>query len=298
MKKNLFSRLTKPRLAQRIGNKIRSLFFSEQWTILLARDMDYQSLDWAKFKKLAPPRDHFWADPFVWKHENKFYLFIEDLPYATGRGYIACLTLDENLDVVSQQVVLDKPFHLSYPFLFEYGGQLYMLPEMKHNNRMELYRCERFPDQWTLEKVLLDNARALDGTLLEENGKWWLFVTLHQEGGSSWDNLHLYYADSPLSDEWTPHPCNPIVQDLRSARPAGRIFRRENSLIRPSQDCSVDYGHAMRFNRIVTLNETNYAETCESVFEPPPDGKFLATHTFNSMEGLTAIDAIQLRFRF
>jgi hypothetical protein len=288
----------KPHLLSRIWNKIRSLFFVDQWIVLIAPGIDYKSLSWSGFKKLTPPLDRFWADPFIWLHENQYHVFIEELPYSTNRGYIICLTLDEDLNIVTNQVVLEKPYHLSYPFLFEHEGQLYMLPETKQNNRIELYRCVRFPDQWEFEKALIDNIRALDSTLLEANGKWWLFANIHEEGGSAWDTLHLYYSDSPLSVQWTPHPLNPIVKDIYSARPAGRIFLHEGKLIRPSQDCSVDYGYAINFNRIVTLTETDYAETHELTFKPPSKGKILTTHTFNSMAGLTAIDAIQRRRKF
>ena len=298
MKKNLISRLLKPRLLSRIKNKIRSFFFLDQWTVLLGRDMDHKALAWSDLRTFAPPLDRFWADPFVWLHENQYYVFIEELLYSTNRGYIICLTLDKDLNVVSNQVVLEKPYHLSYPFLFEHEGQLYMLPETKQNNRVELYRCVKFPDQWEFEKALIDNIRALDSTLLEANGKWWLFANIQEEGGSGWDTLNLYYADSPLSDQWTPHPLNPIVKDVYSARPAGQIFIHDGRLIRPSQDCSVDYGYALNFNQIVTLTETDYAETHEHVFKPPLKGGILATHTFNSIDGLTAIDAIQLRWKF
>jgi hypothetical protein len=298
MKKNLISRLMKPRLLSRIRNKIRSFFFLDQWMLLVAKNIDHQNLSWQGFTSLVPPQDRFWADPFVWLQDGEFYLFIEELFYSTGRGTINCLTLNEDLEVIANQVVLEKPYHLSYPFIFRHNGQIYMLPETKHNNQVELYRCGHFPNQWVFEKALLKNIRALDSTLLQFNGKWWLFTNVQEEGGSGWDTLYLYYSDSPLSDHWTSHPCNPIVKDIYSARPAGRIFRHNGELIRPSQDCSVDYGYAMNFNRITTLTETSYAETREFAFKPPDKGKILATHTFNSMDGLTAIDAIQLRRRF
>ena len=110
-------------------------------------------------------------------------------------------------------------------------------------------------------------------------------------GGSSLDALHLFYADSLFADEWTPHRSNPVVKDIRSARPAGRIFMQDGRLIRPSQDSSRRYGYALRFNRITTLDENDYAETAVSTFRPP-GGKMLATHTFNQAGELTVIDAI------
>ena len=297
MNSKFISYLTKPHLLSRIRNKIRSWFFLDQWIVLLAPSIGYKSLSWKDFKPLLPPLDRFWADPFIWVHENIYYVFIEELLYSTNRGRIVCLTLDKEMNILSNQVVLERPYHLSYPFLFEHEGQLYMIPETGENNAIELYHCVHFPDQWEFEKTLINNICAFDATLLEAHGKWWLFTNIREEGGSSWDTLHLYYSDHPLSDQWEPHPLNPIVKDIHSARPAGRIFTHNGKLIRPSQDCSVRYGYATNFNCIVTLTETDYADTCEYVFKPPEKGSILATHTFNQVSGLMAIDAIQRRRR-
>jgi hypothetical protein len=298
MIRKLISWLRKPRLLDRIRNKILLPFFLDQWIVYIAPELDYKSLSWSGFKEFVPPRDRFWADPFIWSHENRHHIFIEELPYSTMRGYIICLTLDEEMKIISNQVVLERPYHLSYPFLFEHNNQLYMLPETRENNRIELYRCIHFPDQWELEKTLIDNIGALDSTLLEFNGKWWMFATVPGAGNSAWDSVNLYYSDSPLSDRWTPHPLNPVVKDINSARPAGRIFSHNGNLIRPSQNCSVDYGYAVNFNRIVNLTETEYSENLEHTFEPPMNSKIIATHTFNSMGGLTTIDAIKFRRKF
>ena len=172
-----------------------------------------------------------------------------------------------------------------------------MIPETGENNAVELYHCTHFPHQWRFEKTLISNAHAVDATLVKAQDKWWLFANFIEKG-STWDTLNLYYADHPLSDQWTPHPLNPIVKDIHSARPAGRIFLHNDGLIRPSQDCSIRYGYAINFNRIITLTKTDYAETCEQIFKPPLEGPILATHTFNSMAGLTVIDAKRCRRKF
>jgi len=298
MNSSFISKFTKPHLWFRIWKKIRSYFFLDQWIVLIAPSTGYKSLTWTGFKPLLPSLDRFWADPFVWIYENKYYLFIEELLYSTHRGRIVCLTLDKEMNILSNRVVLERPYHLSYPFIFEYEGQLYMIPETGENNGIELYRCTHFPDQWVFEKTLINHIYAVDATLLKTEDKWWLFANIKEEGGSTWDTLHLYYADHPFSDQWTHHPLNPIVRDIHSARPAGRIFSHNGNLIRPSQDCSVRYGYAINFNRIVKLSETDYAETCEQSFKPPRKGAIHAAHTFSDVAGLTAIDAIVSRRKF
>ena len=133
---------------------------------------------------------------------------------------------------------------------------------------------------------------AVDATLLQYENKVWLFANVKEQGGSSLDALHLFYAPQGLiTDEWTPHSRNPVVKDIHSARPAGRIFMQDGKLIRPSQDSSRRYGYALRFNCITKLDENEYAEETESTFKPA-GGRILATHTFNQAGGLTVIDAI------
>ena len=137
----------------------------------------------------------------------------------------------------------------------------------------------------------------MDSTLLEANGKWWLFTNIAMNGGATWDTLHLFYADHPLSEHWTPHPCNPIVKDIHSARPAGKIYFDGKSFIRPSQDSFVRYGYAINFNRITQLSETEYAETREWTLLPVPND-ILAVHTWNKSGNLLAIDAILQKRKF
>src|SRR6266508_2078359 len=254
MKKNFISSLRKPNLLQRIWERVLSYFFIKQWVLLIAKGVKNESPSWKNFTPLIPPSDRLWADPFVWVYEGNYFIFYEELFYSSNRGHIACLTLDSQLNYIDNCIVLERPYHLSYPFLFEYQGQLYMIPETEGNQTVELYCCTCFPSDWVFVKTLLADIKAVDATLLEAYGKWWLFANI-REGKSSWDTLHLFYTDDLLSDQWTPHPGNPIVKDIRSARPAGRIFLRNGDFIRPSQDCSVRYGYPIYFNSISVLSD-------------------------------------------
>ena len=244
------------------------------------------------FHPLIPDKDRYWGDPFVVAKDDRFYVFIEEKIYAAGLGRIACLTLNREGRLLSNQVVLERPYHLSYPFIFEQDGETFMVPETAGHRSIELYRCVQFPGRWEFVKTLMTDIYAVDATLFYYGNKVWLFANVKEQGGSSLDALHLYFApQGPLTDQWTPHPCNPIVKDIRSARPAGRIFMQEGKLIRPSQDSSRRYGYALRFNHIIKLDEKEYAEKAESTFKPA-GGRMLATHTFNQAGGLTVVDAI------
>jgi hypothetical protein len=278
--------------------KIRKKIYLDKWILMLAKSTDEIENNWDAFRPLYPPSDRFWADPFILKQGNRYYVFIEELPYKTNRGHIACMILDEDGNILENRPILEKPYHLSYPFIFEYEGTFYMVPETGENRTIDTYRCISFPFEWEYHKTLMSNVEAKDATLMHYRGKWWLFVTVREhKQGSTWDQLSIFWADTPLSDKWTPHPLNPVVNDVRTARPAGHIFFQNGDLIRPSQDCSVRYGYALNFNRITKLSETEYEEVPEGRLEPPGGTNILATHTFNKVGEMTIIDAVIRRRR-
>jgi hypothetical protein len=273
-----------------VARRVEKYFFLDQWIILAGKSLSHDLLNWSALRPIVPDMKRYWADPFIIQKENRYYVFIEEKILSTNRGRIVCLTLDETGSLLSEQIVLERPYHLSYPFIFEHRGEMYMMPESAENRTVEIYRCVKFPDQWQYVKNLMTDIYAVDATLLEHENKWWLFANVKEENGSSLDSLHLFFADDPLADRWMPHPKNPIVRGIDSARPAGRIFFRDGKLIRPSQDSSRRYGFALKFNSIETLNETDYAEKNVSAFFPKDN--FLATHTFNQAGDLTVVDAV------
>jgi hypothetical protein len=280
---------------RRLNKTVNSFFFLDQWVILTGRNVDFQSASWEDFHPLIPSPDRYWADPFIVARDEKYYVFIEEKIYQTGLGKIACLTLDQQGNLISNQSVLERPYHLSYPFIFEYNNELYMLPETAQNRTLELYRCAHFPDRWEFVKNLMTDMYVVDASLLEHGGKWWLFANMKTKGGSSLDKLYLFSAIHPLAEVWDPHPRNPIIADIHSARPAGRIFERDGELIRPSQDSSRRYGYALNFNRITMLDQMNYEETRLHTFQPPRQKGVLAIHTWNTDREMTVSDAVVRR---
>ncbi len=174
--------------------------------------------------------------------------------------------------------VLEQNHHLSYPFVFEWDGEVFMIPETCGNRTVEAYRAVQFPHQWEKHKVLLSNVAAVDPTLLQHAGKFWLFVNMAATPGAPInDELFAFYSDSPFGP-WQPHRQNPIVSDVCRARPAGRIFEQDGQLIRPSQDCSLRYGHKIKLNRIDVLTETQYKESEIGEIDPTWIHGNLATH--------------------
>lgn len=284
------------KLLQKVRRKWDDILYLDQWILLYDIREGLSTSLW-RFKQMTPPKDRFWADPFIVARNNRYYIFIEEFPYATQKGHISVIVMDKNGSFEPPVCVLETPYHLSYPFVFEFEKNTYMIPESMANHTIELYKCTAFPHKWEFQKNLMENCEAVDSTLFEWQGKWWLFANqIETDGASTWDELFLYYSDSPLSDEWNPHPENPIVSDVKSARPAGRLFVRNERLYRPSQNCAGRYGYGFNICEITKLTATEYEERIVSTVEPKWDKNVVSAHTVNYENGLTIIDG-QLRRR-
>lgn len=276
-----------------IIKKINRVFFFEQWILLFYFEKEQGiSESFERFVRIFPPKDRDWADPFVIYKNNKYYIFIEELIYTENKGKISVFEMDKNGNYTKPVVVLEKDYHLSYPFIFEECGEIYMIPETSHNNSIDLYKCVKFPTKWKLIKVLNDNILASDSTLLKYNEKYWLFTNYReQKGVSNNDELFLFYSDNLLEGEWNSHPQNPIVSDVKCARPAGKIFVFKDKFYRPGQNCSNHYGYGMQISEIVVLNEHVYEENHVQSINPNWNKDIKSTHTLNFSGGLTIIDA-------
>ncbi len=238
---------------------------------------------------LLPPADRFYADPFPLEHDGRRLLYFEDSRHRPVKGVISYVELDASGRPSEPRTALETDCHLSYPFMFVWEGRPYMIPETFQHKRIELYRAEDFPGRWVLDRVLLDGVTGVDATLVEHEGRWWLFVSQGAPSGAFGPEVSLYYAQTPLGP-WTPHPGNPVVTEVRQARPAGRPFLVGGRLIRPGQDCSVRWGYGISFNRVEILSPTDYRERAVARLGPDWFPGAAATHTYNRSPTVEVLD--------
>lgn len=244
--------------------------------------------DCSGFRWIEPPRGHAWADPFLFEQEGRVWAFFEDYDYSTKRGSIACAEISGEGDWSSPMLCLDNPrSHYSYPHIFRDGSEIFMIPESYDSNSVDLYRCKVFPTDWVHETVLLQ-GRFVDTTVWQHDGLWWLATTSADPipGASA---LWLYYSHS-LTGEWTFHPSNPISRDIRNNRGAGRVFRHQNGLIRPSQSGTPTYGYSITFHEITQLSVLGYAERPVKTITPEYWNEMAGVHTYNRLGDLEVID--------
>ncbi len=282
-------------LARRIRATWQATNGREQWRLLVhldtASQSDVPNATPFRFRHLVPPPDRYWADPCPVWHDGRHWVFFEEHPFASPNAHISVVEVDaKGAPAGAASVALRRNYHLSYPFVFNWNGTLYMTPESYTRGAVELFRCVRFPDGWEFAGNLLEGVAAVDPTIARVGDRWWLFVATLSGSGAAADTLRLYFADTPLGS-WTAHALNPVKVDLRSARPAGRLFEVDGVWYRPAQDGAPSYGSRIVVNRIEELSPTTYRETVVDRLTPSWDSHVAGVHTINCARGLTAIDA-------
>jgi len=238
---------------------------------------------------LKPPKNDYFADPFVITTKDDTYLFFEWFSNKNGKADLAVAKKSEGFEVYHK--ITDFSEHRSYPFVFEYQGVVYCIPEANRTNKISLYKFEN--DKMIFDSDIVD-GRFVDTTLYHHSdGKWYMFTTPQKQAHT---HLLIFVADD-LRGPYRPHFNNPVKVDCGNSRPAGKIQNIDGELVRPAQNSTRHYGESITLNKIVQLNEYKYIE--EAIKEIKPDKKWKynkGIHTINSDGDITVFDAKRFTF--
>lgn len=205
------------------------------------------------WKDVSDVKAGFLADPFMLHDKGRWFMFFEVLNMETDQGDIGFAESSEGVHWKYQQIVLDEPFHLSYPFVFKWKEDCYMIPETVAVKEIRLYRAVELPLKWSLVKTLIQGNYS-DSSIVRYNNIWWIFTS---DGNAV---LRLFFAEDLLGD-WKEHPKSPLVLgNARIARPAGRPLVIGDRVYRFAQECDKLYGYQVRAFEIEKMTTTEYKE--------------------------------------
>jgi hypothetical protein len=229
----------------------------------------------------------FVADPFLLWTSPVWHMFFEVLNWRSDKGEIGLASSTDGYNWSYRQIVLAEPFHLSYPYVFEWNSEYYLIPECGTTGSVRLYRATQFPAKWALAQILLTGQAFWDPSIFRFQDRWWLFAETSPE--SKHNQLRLFFSES-LMGPWNEHPRSPLIEgNARAARPAGRVIILGGKLLRLAQDCHVAYGTCVRAMEITDLTPDSYAE--KELIESPILGP--GTERWNS-GGMHHMDAYLL----
>jgi hypothetical protein len=245
---------------------------------------------------LQDPGHRFYADPFPIRWQGRTFVFFEDLDHRVGKGTISAVEFSCDGPVAEVVPVLEEPWHLSYPFLIEDGGELWMIPESSEHRDVPIYKCIRFPDKWERHCTLLSGLELSDVTITRHNGLYYLFGAWRDGAGGYSDTLAIYHAER-LFGPWSPHASNPVLMDRASVRPAGNFVNIQGRMWRPVQDCTNGYGGALGLAEILELSPTKFRQAVRHTLAPGPAWTGRKLHTLNRYGQLEVIDGSRVQPR-
>jgi len=208
---------------------------------------------------IVPEEIDYIADPFFIKEKDTIYLFVE--LKGQGNANIALLTSIDGNKYKYDAVILDEPFHLSYPQVFKHQGRFYMLPETKGSNHLLLYEANNFPYNWAVVDTLLKNIGIKDPSLLlsedlnlivgvDDNLKQYMFVA---------DSLHGTWAEAPnYKQRWG-----------NETRPGGRFISIDEEWYLPLQNRSMGYGTGISLFKLINSNGALHLEKTHPLYLGP-----------------------------
>lgn len=263
----------------------------ERWQVSFLRT-DWRLADLQQGRGIANPPGRYLADPFVIRRDGNDYCFVEDFNCESSRGAISVYQLGDER-AMPLGVVIEEPFHLSFPYLFEHNGGLFMCPESSENRDIRIYRCIDFPLEWRLEKIVMSGLSAADTMLFERHGKWWLFTNIDPaETGEICSELYIFSSNSPFAENWRSHAQNPVLFDAACARNGGLLVDGDD-LFRVSQRQGFDrYGKGSQINQVMALTDEVYEERCIARIDPVFKKGLLGTHHLHSSGGITVFDTL------
>jgi len=279
-------------LRNRINFHIDRLFKQEHWDIGVAKVVgkelpittDFNNVNWLELRKGSK----YAADSFCFESNNSNYIVFEDYDYKTKRGIISLAKLNSNQKPIDIKPVLERPFHLAYPFVFQHNQSIYLIPETAENGTVELYKWDEENEKFDFQQVLV-NIPGVDTSIVYYQRRWWIFCGLKNDLPN--EKLHIYHSDT-LTGNYKPHLLNPVKVDPAGSRPAGQFIIKNDVLYRPAQHSVNWYGEKIDWFKINKLSTTSFSEEYVGDIKPQKQWEHnKGVHTFSQTSKLLVIDA-------
>ncbi len=249
------------------------------------------------FSIIPTDNDHWYADPLIYEFEGKTYLFVESYDRHAHKGSIRAAEIDGS-GTYNFHTVIDEPYHLSFPMIFQWKGEICMCTESSNNKSLNLYRCTSMPDQWEKVCELHTEIPLVDTIVLEAQED---YVKMLSSTFDPSNGLNVRYVQCTLRLNQNTYSLD--IEDNHAAynlteRNAGLPFIVDGNVYLPTQQSTdVDYG--------VYLNIVPLHEKGQAVHLGPNDLSFegispkydkIGIHTYSLTDKYEVIDLRYLRF--
>lgn len=218
----------------------RTPLYAESWNIAYRKCAEGTILHDEDTEFIVIPNNYrSWAaDPFIFEYNENTYIFAELYDFIKGRGVIGYSKFSEG-KFTTWKTILSKPYHLSYPYIFQHKNSIYMIPESGSTKKIIVYRAVKFPDLWE-EKCVICEDTFVDTSFIEKENQ---FIGLTYKPGKNSKQYFIQFDEK--------FHLNYLIEqhqlEGKDARPGGRMYEEENQIIVITQDCNKTYGGGLLF---------------------------------------------------
>ncbi len=223
----------------KILSRLKKLFIGGTWYVGIRDTKSSVS----NYKNVETPKGQWVADPFLFEEGGKHYLFCEQFITRENKAGISCYEIVNGV-ATHGKLIIQEPYHLSYPCVFKINDKHYMIPESSANNTIDLYEASEFPFKWIYKKTLLQGVKYVDTTVHIVDSL--IYLLSYKKNASGWElvifsmNRESFELDIVSSRKYYSNV----------GRPAGLLFKEKDKLIRPAQLCQSKYGESIVFYEV------------------------------------------------
>lgn len=245
-----------------------------------------------KFQVIKNGFNYWVADPFPVEFEGVLYIFGEIFKYSSLKGTIGYTKL-VNGQFTPWKIVIDEPYHLSFPNIFLNNNIFYMCPEANESGELYLYKCINFPEKWVKDRILAQNTRYSDTIFYKQKESVYGFTCIWK---SIKNHIFKYFKIENGKIEISNGKIDTL--DYYLTRPAGKIFydsiNKKDIMV--SQICQPLYGSGLIFKEF-SINWPDYYE--KELYRIYPKDiiknvkhNYVGIHTFNMTENYIVVDLV------
>jgi hypothetical protein len=257
-------------------------------------------------------QESWFADPFLLDvTDSCFIVLAEEFTKRLNKGRISKLIIDRHTYKLEKvEVVKELSTHMSFPVIIrepwfierekvdteEKGKFFYIMPENGESGKLKIYKYNFSINKLEDAFIVLEEDVA-DAVPIKIGKDVYMFCT--KKPMANGNVLYVY--------KWDKGVCKFIligskVFNENVARMAGCFFVHNRKMYRPTQECNIQYGHAITLQEI-TCNGKSLCETSEldieslefkevrRIYSTNPKLP-IGMHTFNTYKGIIVTDAL------
>lgn len=251
-------------------------------------------------------KDYWYADPLTFEYGGKHYLFTEAYDRRKSVGSITVSVIDDRGHISKPRIIIKEKYHMSYPYVFMWNGDIYMIPETSANMTINLYKCVEFPLRWKPEAQMRIDEVFVDADVfvMGDNELCLLGSAVNKA-----DPLKVRYSRYRITKNESEYSCHHEGYAASGwnyfDRNAGKPVVIDGVKYIPTQESSeMDYGIKVNFRKL--KNGNNVAPGVSSSITIENSGfaanirreNMIGVHTYSRAGGFEIIDLRYYKFSF